>query len=103
MEAIELDSNKIFRFHRIAGIRDFSEKSLIPAPFVVFEHIYFLLLFIKRYFSDKKVPSTWSHLHVRDLDDKTRKVYNEFEVAHKLRFCHEEFEESKYFATEDLK
>ena len=91
MEAIELDSNKIFRFHRIAGIRDFSEKSLIPAPFVVFEHILFFILFIKRYFSDKKVASSWDHLHIPDLDEKTRRVYMEFEVAHKVRFCHDHF------------
>jgi hypothetical protein len=95
VEAIELDSNKIFRFHRIAGIRDFAEKSLIPAPLVVFEHILFLGLFVKRYFSDKKVASSWDHLHLPDLDDRTRKVYTEFEMMHKARFCHEHFSESK--------
>ena len=49
VEELDLDSNKIFKFQRFEGIKECSEKTILPPPFVVFEYIYLGVKFVKNY------------------------------------------------------
>lgn len=47
VEEIERDSAKFYRFQRFEGIKEFAEKSMIPAPFVIIEYIIDLSIYFK--------------------------------------------------------
>lgn len=49
VEEIDIDSNKFFKFQRFDGIREFSEKTIIPPPLVVIEYLYMILVLMKNY------------------------------------------------------
>jgi hypothetical protein len=47
VEEIDIDSKKYYKFQRYDGIKEFADKSMIPAPFVVFEYIFRLIRFVR--------------------------------------------------------
>ena len=49
VEELDLDSNKIFKFQRFEGIKECSEKTILPPPIVVFEYLYLGFKFLKNY------------------------------------------------------
>ncbi len=38
VEEIELISSKLFKFQRFDAIKEFTEKTILPPPFVIFEY-----------------------------------------------------------------
>lgn len=49
VEELDLDSNKIFKFQRFEGIKECSEKTILPPPIVVLEYLYLCFKFLKNY------------------------------------------------------
>ena len=49
METIDIDSNKIYKYQRFKGIKEFSDKTILPPPLVVFEYAYYVISFAKKY------------------------------------------------------
>jgi hypothetical protein len=62
VEEIDIISKTVFKFHRYDGIRDITQKTVIPPPLVVIEYLYYFVKFLKRYATgvvDEK-ESIWS-------------------------------------------
>jgi hypothetical protein len=55
VENIDVDSKKIFKFQRFHGIKECSERTILPAPFVIIEYTYFTISFIRNYINGTEI------------------------------------------------
>jgi len=55
VEAIDIDSNKIYKYQRFKGIKEFSNKTILPPPLVVFEYAFYVLRFAKNLLNGESI------------------------------------------------
>ncbi len=98
VEEIEKDSTKLHRFQRFEGIKEFADKSMIPAPFVIFEYIINLALYFRNIINGTEAQKK-SSFRIENLEEFQKEYYMEFETESRSQFwtekcCREEEGES---------
>lgn len=90
VEEIERDSTKFYRFQRFEGIREFANKSMIPAPFVIVEYIISIASYCKAVVNGDPIESTDS-FRIENLEPFQSDVYIKFETASRNQFYDEKY------------
>ncbi|CAF0775680.1 unnamed protein product [Brachionus calyciflorus] len=90
VEDININSNKYFKFIRFAGIKEFSEKMVIPPPFVVIEYIYVLLTYIRGFFTGN-YPVKSEIFRIENSDESAKNIYIKFETSNRDKYYDENY------------
>jgi hypothetical protein len=90
VEEIEKDSTKLHRFQRFEGIKEFADKSFIPAPFVIVEYIINTVQFF-RHIINGTVNEKKNSFRIEGLEEPQKDFYVEFETESRGRYWTEKY------------
>jgi len=90
VEEIEKDSTKLHRFQRFEGIKEFADKSFIPAPFVIVEYIINTVQFFRHIINGTENEKKNS-FRIEGLEEPQKDFYVEFETESRGRYWTEKY------------